>query len=112
MILLSKSIFIHFIHSFDHSEHPLVAQLGGNNPDYLARAAEILQKKGYDEINLNCGCPSNVVSVRLSLSSSSIGTLFWCCSDVRTRESQRVCFGDEAKSHNSCNNKMQNWCRW
>ena len=44
--------------AFDRAEHPLGLQLGGSAPDPLARAAEIGQAFGYDEINLNIGCPS------------------------------------------------------
>jgi len=46
---------------FDASEHPVALQLGGSSPDDLARAAEIGAGYGYDEINLNCGCPSDRV---------------------------------------------------
>jgi tRNA-dihydrouridine synthase A len=46
---------------FDRSEHPVALQLGGNDPDELARSAEIAERFGYDEINLNCGCPSDRV---------------------------------------------------
>ncbi|TXH03584.1 MAG: tRNA dihydrouridine(20/20a) synthase DusA [Nevskiaceae bacterium] len=46
---------------FDKSEHPVALQLGGNDPDELARSAEIGERFGYDEINLNCGCPSDRV---------------------------------------------------
>jgi tRNA-dihydrouridine synthase A len=46
---------------FDPAEHPVALQLGGSNPDDLARAAEIGAGFGYDEINLNCGCPSDRV---------------------------------------------------
>jgi tRNA-dihydrouridine synthase A len=46
---------------FDASEHPLAVQLGGSDPDELARAAEICAAYGYDEINLNVGCPSDRV---------------------------------------------------
>ena len=44
--------------AFDDAEHPVGLQLGGAEPDALARAAEIGQAFGYDEINLNIGCPS------------------------------------------------------
>ena len=44
--------------AFDGAEHPVGLQLGGSDPDTLARAAEIGQAFGYDEINLNIGCPS------------------------------------------------------
>ena len=46
---------------FDPSEHPVALQLGGSNPHDLATAAEIGQDFGYDEINLNVGCPSDRV---------------------------------------------------
>jgi tRNA-dihydrouridine synthase A len=46
---------------YDASEHPLAVQLGGSNPDELARAATICAEFGYDEINLNVGCPSDRV---------------------------------------------------
>src|ERR1700722_4599749 len=45
----------------DASEHPVVLQLGGANPGRLAEAARIGAEFGYDEINLNCGCPSDRV---------------------------------------------------
>ena len=44
--------------AFDDVEHPVGLQLGGAEPEALARAAEIGQAFGYDEINLNIGCPS------------------------------------------------------
>ncbi len=47
--------------AFDDAEHPLGLQLGGSEPDALARASEIGQAFGYDEINLNVGCPSERV---------------------------------------------------
>ena len=46
---------------FDPVEHPVALQLGGNDPDLLAEAARIGADFGYDEINLNCGCPSDRV---------------------------------------------------
>ena len=46
---------------FDPSEHPLALQLGGSDPALLAQAAAIAQEWGYDEVNLNCGCPSDRV---------------------------------------------------
>jgi tRNA-dihydrouridine synthase A len=47
--------------AFDPSEHPLALQLGGSDPRELATAAEIGEAFGYDEINLNVGCPSDRV---------------------------------------------------
>ncbi|CAM5181024.1 tRNA-dihydrouridine(20/20a) synthase OS=Castellaniella defragrans OX=75697 GN=dusA PE=3 SV=1 [Castellaniella defragrans] len=46
---------------FDAAEHPLALQLGGSEPDALARCARLGADWGYDEINLNCGCPSERV---------------------------------------------------
>ena len=42
-------------------EHPVALQLGGNEPAKLAEAAKIVEDFGYDEVNLNCGCPSDRV---------------------------------------------------
>ena len=46
---------------FDPAEHPVALQLGGSNPVALARCARIGADFGYDEINLNIGCPSERV---------------------------------------------------
>jgi len=46
---------------FDPSEHALALQLGGSEPQALAQSAAIGAEYGYDEINLNCGCPSDRV---------------------------------------------------
>ncbi len=46
---------------FDPAEHPLALQLGGSDPQHLAAAAVIGAQWGYDEINLNIGCPSDRV---------------------------------------------------
>ena len=46
---------------FDPCEHPVALQLGGSEPQALAEAARIGEGFGYDEINLNCGCPSDRV---------------------------------------------------
>ena len=47
--------------AFGAGEHPVALQLGGADPSGLARAARIGADYGYDEINLNCGCPSDRV---------------------------------------------------
>jgi tRNA-dihydrouridine synthase A len=49
-----KRAYVHF----DPEEHPVVFQFGGNDPDTLARAAREVERAGWDEINLNVGCPS------------------------------------------------------
>ncbi len=46
---------------FDEREHPLALQLGGSDPADLARCARLATEWGYDEINLNVGCPSERV---------------------------------------------------
>ncbi|MGF6308569.1 tRNA-dihydrouridine synthase A [Bradyrhizobium sp. i1.8.4] len=46
---------------FDVSEHPVALQLGGSDPRDLATAAQIGEQFGYDEVNLNVGCPSDRV---------------------------------------------------
>jgi tRNA-dihydrouridine synthase A len=48
--------------AFDPEEHPLALQLGGSEARELARAARAGEDRGYDEINLNCGCPSDRVA--------------------------------------------------
>ena len=49
-----------FLH-FNPEEHPVALQLGGSDPAELARCAGWAQEWGYDEVNLNCGCPSDRV---------------------------------------------------
>lgn len=46
---------------FDREEHPISLQIGGDNPQALARCARIAEDFGYDEVNLNVGCPSSRV---------------------------------------------------
>ena len=47
--------------AFSDEEHPVALQLGGSEPDELARCAKLGEEYGYDEINLNIGCPSERV---------------------------------------------------
>ncbi|GAA4664220.1 tRNA dihydrouridine(20/20a) synthase DusA [Bartonella pachyuromydis] len=47
--------------ALNHKEHPVALQLGGADPKKLAEAARIAEEFGYNEINLNVGCPSNRV---------------------------------------------------
>ncbi|RLV58550.1 tRNA dihydrouridine(20/20a) synthase DusA [Parashewanella curva] len=47
--------------AYNDEEHPLALQLGGSNPIDLAKCAQIAAERGYDEINLNVGCPSDRV---------------------------------------------------
>jgi tRNA-dihydrouridine synthase A len=50
-----------FLLAFSPEEHPVALQLGGSDPDELERCAALGAQYGYDEINLNCGCPSDRV---------------------------------------------------
>jgi tRNA-dihydrouridine synthase A len=54
---------------FPPEQRPIVCQLGGSNPQLLARAAQVVERYGYDEINLNCGatplCNPNVAACAL-----------------------------------------------
>lgn len=47
--------------AMDPIEHPVALQLGGSEPELLAQAAKIGAEWGFDEVNLNCGCPSDRV---------------------------------------------------
>ncbi|WP_261395178.1 tRNA dihydrouridine(20/20a) synthase DusA [Salipiger bermudensis] len=51
------------LHLLDYNpeEHPVALQLGGSDPDELAQAAKLGEQAGYDQIDLNCGCPSDRV---------------------------------------------------
>ncbi|ORM40509.1 tRNA-dihydrouridine(20/20a) synthase [Babesia sp. Xinjiang] len=53
---------VHQLLQFSPNERPIVVQLGGNNIDTLRQAAKIALSYGYDEVNLNAGCPSARVS--------------------------------------------------
>jgi tRNA-dihydrouridine synthase A len=47
--------------AYDQNEHPLALQLGGSEPDDMARCAAIAEDRGFDEVNMNVGCPSKRV---------------------------------------------------
>eukprot|EP00928_Gymnodinium_smaydae_P003930 TRINITY_DN11385_c0_g1_i1.p1 TRINITY_DN11385_c0_g1~~TRINITY_DN11385_c0_g1_i1.p1 ORF type:complete len:471 (+),score=72.93 TRINITY_DN11385_c0_g1_i1:67-1479(+) len=49
---------------YDASEHPIVCQLGGSDPDKLTEVAKVVERYGYDEVNLNVGCPSSRVATK------------------------------------------------
>ena len=57
-IIHADDAYLDLILDFKPNEHPIVCQLGGYNPASLARAAKVCEERGFDEINLNCGCPS------------------------------------------------------
>ncbi|WVZ98468.1 hypothetical protein U9M48_043908 [Paspalum notatum var. saurae] len=48
--------------AFPEEQHPIVLQIGGSNLENLAKATELANAYSYDEINLNCGCPSSKVA--------------------------------------------------
>jgi len=56
-ILHGKADFL----QFNEDEHPVALQLGGSDPEALAKCAKMAEERGYDEINLNVGCPSDRV---------------------------------------------------
>ena len=56
-ILFGKGDYL----AFNQEEHPISLQLGGSDPKALAQCAKLAQQRGYDEINLNVGCPSDRV---------------------------------------------------
>ncbi|AWN24089.1 tRNA dihydrouridine(20/20a) synthase DusA [Deinococcus irradiatisoli] len=64
---------------FSESEHPVALQLGGSDPTALAECARLGEAWGYDEINLNCGCPSDRVQ------SGSFGACLMATPDVVAR---------------------------
>lgn len=47
--------------AYNQEEHPLALQLGGSDPEDLARCAKLAEQYGYEEVNLNVGCPSDRV---------------------------------------------------
>ncbi len=63
--MVTASAIIHgdrdYLLGYDESEHPISLQLGGDDPHELARAVRIAEAYGYDEYNLNVGCPSDRV---------------------------------------------------
>lgn len=60
-ITRNSSDFLHRVLAFDPVEHPIAVQLGGDDPATIAQAARVCVDYGYDEINLNIGCPSDRV---------------------------------------------------
>ncbi len=57
--LLHGDVSRHLV--FNAEEHPVALQLGGSEPEDLAACAKLAERWGYDEVNLNCGCPSERV---------------------------------------------------
>lgn len=56
-ILFGKGDYL----GFNDEEHPIVLQLGGSDPEAMTKCAVIAEQQGYDEININVGCPSDRV---------------------------------------------------
>lgn len=50
-----------YLLGFDHAEHPISLQLGGDDPAKMSECAQIAEEWGYDEVNINVGCPSDRV---------------------------------------------------
>ena len=63
MISTGSIIFGNCLYQFDFNkeEHPVAVQLGGSNPNHLSECSKIAEDYGYDEVNLNVGCPSERV---------------------------------------------------
>ncbi|MCK4709829.1 MAG: tRNA-dihydrouridine synthase, partial [Gammaproteobacteria bacterium] len=63
--MITTSAILHgdkdYLLEFDDTEHPVAVQLGGSDPVALSEVAKICEDYGYDEINLNVGCPSDRV---------------------------------------------------
>lgn len=64
-VMITSGALIHgdvgFHLDYNDEEHPVALQLGGSNPSDLSQCAKIAEDYGYDEVNLNCGCPSDRV---------------------------------------------------
>jgi len=73
--------------AFDDFEHPVALQLGGSNPDDMAACAQFAQEAGYQEVNINVGCPSDrVQSGRIGACLMSEPQLVaQCVSEMRQR---------------------------
>lgn len=69
---------------FNTAEHPVALQLGGSEPDSLSQCAKIGEDFGYDEINLNCGCPSDRVQ------SGSFGACLMITPDLVARSCEAM----------------------
>jgi len=79
---------------FSDLEHPIVLQLGGSDPELLATAAHHGVQRGYDAINLNCGCPAaergsvqRLFGARLMLDPERVAA---CCDAIRLRVGERI----------------------
>ncbi len=64
-VMITTGALIHgdikFHMEYSPEENPLALQLGGSDPKDLAKSAKIAENYGYDEVNINCGCPSDRV---------------------------------------------------
>lgn len=66
--MIATETIVHQEHNLDRflafspEQHPIVLQIGGSNLDSIAKATQLAKPYGYDEINLNCGCPSPKVA--------------------------------------------------
>jgi tRNA-dihydrouridine synthase A len=87
---------------FSEAEHPIVLQLGGSDPESLARAARIGAIRGYDEINLNCGCPAqtkgrskNIFGARLMKEPERVAA---CCAAMAEAVARAAAAGELGSS--------------
>ena len=101
--MITSSAILHgdrdYLLGFDPAEHPVALQLGGSDPDALAQAAAIGADYGYDEINLNVGCPSDRVQ----------SGAFGACLMAEPERVAAMCAGDEdvhlAAGHGKASNR-------
>lgn len=73
---------------FSECEHPIVCQVGGSDPNLLAQSCHIVNQFGYDEVNLNAGCPSPRVSkCNMGAKLMTKPQLLWSCFDAMQQTS-------------------------
>lgn len=84
--LRDHALHIPEIPDIPSGQHPIALQLGGSDPDELEAAARIAAKYGYDEVNLNCGCPSAKVAGKGCFGAALMrdpGLVAECCRRMR-----------------------------
>jgi tRNA-dihydrouridine synthase A len=62
--LIYSKISEHYLYFDKTCEHPIICQMGGNQPNLASMAVRIVEDHGYDELNLNMGCPSDRVAAK------------------------------------------------